>query len=54
MKGSLTRVPFFLAFFLVALGFELRAYALSHSISPLFVTGFFQGRVLQIICPGWL
>jgi hypothetical protein len=34
------------------LGFDLRAYTLS--ILPLFCDGFFQNRVLQTICQGWL
>jgi hypothetical protein len=35
------------------LGFELRAYTLSHSISLFFlVMGFFQDKVLRTICPG--
>jgi hypothetical protein len=29
-------------FFLVVLGFELRAYTLSHSTSPFFLKGFFE------------
>jgi hypothetical protein len=33
---------FFWGFFLVVLGFELRAYTLSHSTSPVFVMGFFE------------
>jgi hypothetical protein len=42
-------------FFLMVLGFELRAYSLSHSTSPFVVMGFFfQDRVLRIICLGWL
>jgi hypothetical protein len=41
-------------FFFVVLGFELRAYTLSHSISPFFVKGFFQDRVSRAICLGWL
>jgi hypothetical protein len=37
--------------FFPVLGFELRAYTLSHSTSPFFVMGFFfQDRVLQPIC----
>jgi hypothetical protein len=31
----------YLFFFFAVLGFELRAYTLSHSISPFFVMGFF-------------
>jgi hypothetical protein len=31
-----------LFFFFVVLGFELRAYTLSHSTSPTFVMGFFE------------
>jgi hypothetical protein len=46
--------------FLVGLGFELRAsglakqafYCLSHTSSP-FYSGYFGGRVSQIVCPGW-
>jgi hypothetical protein len=38
-------------FFLVVLGFEFRAYTLSHSTSP-FSERFFQDRVSQSICPG--
>jgi hypothetical protein len=37
----------------VVLGLELRAYTLSHSTSPFFVC-YFQDRVSQTICPGWL
>jgi hypothetical protein len=40
-------------FFFFSLGFELRAYTLSHSTSPFFVI-FFLDRVSQTICPGWL
>jgi hypothetical protein len=43
-----------LTFFFEVLGYELRAYTLTHSTSPIFVMGFFQDRVLQTICPGWL
>jgi hypothetical protein len=39
----------------VVLRLELRAYTLSYSISPfIFVMGFFQARVSQTICLGWL
>jgi hypothetical protein len=38
-------------FFFPVLGFEL---TLSHSASPFFCDGFFQGRVSQTICLGWL
>jgi hypothetical protein len=31
-----------LLFFLAVLGFELRAYTLSHSTSPMFVMGFLK------------
>jgi hypothetical protein len=41
-------------FFFGGMGFELRTYTLSHSTSPIFVIDFFQGRVSQTICPGWL
>jgi hypothetical protein len=41
-------------FFFEVLGFELRAYTLSHYHQPIFVMGFFQGRVSQAICLGWL
>jgi hypothetical protein len=40
-------------FFVAVLGFELRAYTLSHSTSPFFVMGFFLNRVLQFAW-GWL
>jgi hypothetical protein len=41
-------------FFFSVLGFELRAYSLSHSTSTL-CDGFFkQGRVSGTICLGWL
>jgi hypothetical protein len=40
-------------FFFAVLAFEPRAYTLSHSASP-FCTGYFQDRVSQTICPGWL
>jgi hypothetical protein len=44
-----------LFFFLFAvLGFELRAFTLSHSTSPFFCDGFFWDRVLRTICLGWL
>jgi hypothetical protein len=39
-------------FFCPVLGLELRAYTLSHSTSPFFVMGVFQGRMSQIIFPG--
>jgi hypothetical protein len=38
----------FFFFFFAVLVFKLRAYTLSHSISP------FQDRVSGTICPGWL
>jgi hypothetical protein len=41
-------------FFLVVLGFEFRAYTLSHSTSPFLGMGFFEIRVLRVISPGWL
>jgi hypothetical protein len=42
-------------FFFAVLGFELRAYTLSYSISPFCDFFFsFQDRVLWTICPGWL
>jgi hypothetical protein len=41
-------------FFFAVLGFELRAYILSHSTSPFVCVcvydGFFRGRVLQTVC----
>jgi hypothetical protein len=40
--------------FFCRLGFELRAYTLSHSTSPFFGDGFFPDRVSQTICWGWL
>jgi hypothetical protein len=45
-------VPGSLLFFAV-LGFELRAYTLSHS-TTLFCDAFFLDRVSQTICLGWL
>jgi hypothetical protein len=45
-----SRVPLFL---FVVLGFELRAYTMSHSTSP-FCDGFFKTRVSQTVCLGWL
>jgi hypothetical protein len=49
----LKKVFFF--FFFAVLRLELRAYTLSYSISPfIFVMGFFQARVSQTICLGWL
>jgi hypothetical protein len=35
------------------LGLDLRAYTLNHSTSP-FLDGFFQDRISQTICLGWL
>jgi hypothetical protein len=47
-------ILFYLCIFAV-LGFELRAYTVSHSTSPFFVCdGFFLSRVSGTICPGWL
>jgi hypothetical protein len=43
-----------LFFFFCGTGLELRVLTLSHSTSPVFVMGFFQDRVSQTICPGWL
>jgi hypothetical protein len=40
-----------LFFFFLVLGFEFRAYTLSHSIIT-FCDGFFRDRVLQTICLG--
>jgi hypothetical protein len=39
--------------FFSVLGFELRVITLSHSTIP-FCVRYFQDRVSQIICPGWL
>jgi hypothetical protein len=58
---SHTSSPFYYAFFLFflsfsligGLGFELKAYTLSHSTSPFFVMDFFQNRVSPTICLGW-
>jgi hypothetical protein len=36
------------------LGFELRAFSLSHSTSPFFCDGCLQDRVSWTVCPGWL
>jgi hypothetical protein len=42
-------------FFFLVLGFELRAYTLSHSTTVLFFcVGFFQDRFLRTVCLGWL
>jgi hypothetical protein len=44
-----------LSFFFAVLWLELRAYTLSHSTSPALVHDeFFQDRVSQTICLGWL
>jgi hypothetical protein len=43
-----------LLFFFSVLGFELKAYTLSHSISPFFCDCFFLDRVSKTICPSWL
>jgi hypothetical protein len=44
-----------LIFFFALLGFELRAYALSHSTSPFFVIVFFKiGFHNLFACLGWL
>jgi hypothetical protein len=40
-----------LFFFFAILGFELRAYTLSHSTNP-FYDVFFWDRVSKTICPG--
>jgi hypothetical protein len=37
---------FFFFFFFAVLGFELRAFTLSHSTCPIFVKGFFEIRSL--------
>jgi hypothetical protein len=52
-KGSQYHFFFVFFCFFAVLGFELRAYTLSHSISP-FLWRVFQDRVSQIICLGWL
>jgi hypothetical protein len=44
LEFSLVSIIFF--FFLVVLGFELRAYTLSHSTSPFLCERFFRDRVL--------
>jgi hypothetical protein len=41
-------------FFFAVLGFELRAYTLSHSISPFLWWIFFKIRISRTICPDWL
>jgi hypothetical protein len=43
----------FYFFVLSVLGFEIKAYTLSHSSNPFFCIGYFQDRVLQTICSGW-
>jgi hypothetical protein len=45
-------LSFFFFFFFAVLGFELRAYALSYSSSPLFVKSFF--KINSLYFPGWL
>jgi hypothetical protein len=40
--------------FLVALGFELRAYTLSHSTSPFFVMGVFKIDSPKLFARDWL
>jgi hypothetical protein len=47
-----THASFF--FFFAVLGFELRAYTLSHSTSPFFVLDIFKIGSCGIICLGWL
>jgi hypothetical protein len=39
--------------FVLVLGLEIRACTLSHSTSP-FCDGYFQDRISQTICLGWL
>jgi hypothetical protein len=41
-------------FFLAVLGFELKAFILSHSTIPIFVMGFFKIGSGKLICPDWL
>jgi hypothetical protein len=36
------------------MGFELRAYTLSHSTSPIFVKGFFKIKFHKLFYLGWL
>jgi hypothetical protein len=45
-------LSFFFFFFFAVLGFELRAYTLSHSTST-FLWWVFWDRVSRTICPGW-
>jgi hypothetical protein len=45
---------YFLKKFFVVLGFELRAYTLSHSTTQFFVKSFFKIGSHRTICPGWL
>jgi hypothetical protein len=40
-------------FIYAGLGFELRAFTLSHSTNPIFVK-VFQNKVSPTICPGWI
>jgi hypothetical protein len=49
-QGLLTIEFFFFSF--EVLGLELRAFTLSHSISPIFVKDFFQDKVLLNYLPG--
>jgi hypothetical protein len=37
----------------VVLGFELKAFTMSHSTNPIFMKDF-QDKVLQTVFPGWL
>jgi hypothetical protein len=50
---SLLFLGSFLGFFLV-LGFELRAYTLSHSTSPFFVMDFFEIESFKLFAQGLL
>jgi hypothetical protein len=43
----------FIYLFIAILGLELSAYTMSHISSPFFVM-FFQDKVSQTICQGWL
>jgi hypothetical protein len=53
LLSHIVYLVFFVFWVFLRSGLELRAYTLSLSTSP-FCEGFFQDRVLQTICLGWL
>jgi hypothetical protein len=52
-RNQSQRLDMILFFFFMVLRFELRAYTFSHS-QPFFMMNYFQDRVSQTICLGWL